>query len=144
MLREYRRGPGDPVLSALVLCGLAGPISVHTPDVCYRGAGYELAAPPARHRIERGEGQEPAWFWVGDFEQRGVPAPRRLRIFWGWNAGGGWKAADSARFEFAGAPVLLKLYVIREMSHGGEPLEKDPARGLLRELLAALDTLITD
>src|SRR6266446_9220579 len=37
---------GQSVL-AILMCGRAGRMAVHTPEVCYRGAGYELYDTPA-------------------------------------------------------------------------------------------------
>src|SRR5262245_11458400 len=38
--RTYVNSTGQPV-TMLLLCGRSGPISVHTPDICYGGAGYK-------------------------------------------------------------------------------------------------------
>ena len=42
--------------TALILCGRPGPVSIHTPDVCYRGLGYEPTGSPSRwdSRVEAG------------------------------------------------------------------------------------------
>src|SRR4051794_23502366 len=37
---------GESVL-VILMCGRAGRMSVHTPEVCYRGAGFDLADTPA-------------------------------------------------------------------------------------------------
>src|SRR5690348_2531079 len=45
--RRYQNSrTGESVLMLLV-CGRPGPISVHTPDVCYEGAGYAARTAPA-------------------------------------------------------------------------------------------------
>src|SRR4051794_5474355 len=33
-------------LLVILLCGRAGPLSVHKPETCYAGAGYDLSSPP--------------------------------------------------------------------------------------------------
>src|SRR5262249_9827140 len=38
--RRYTHARTREVVSVLLVCGRGGPISVHTPDVCYAGAGY--------------------------------------------------------------------------------------------------------
>ena len=40
LMRRYVNDRGDAV-SVLLVCGRPGPISVHTPDICYAGIGYE-------------------------------------------------------------------------------------------------------
>src|SRR5262245_29906799 len=38
--RQYVNRRTGSVVSVALLCGRAGPISVHTPEVCYAGAGF--------------------------------------------------------------------------------------------------------
>src|SRR4029453_11021427 len=40
VFRRYQNVRTGEVVSFLLVCGRGGPISVHTPDVCYAGAGY--------------------------------------------------------------------------------------------------------
>lgn len=115
VLRRYVHRRLGTSLSLLIVCGRHGPISVHTPDVCYRGAGFEMQTPAVRHTIP-GAGQ--AEFWRGDFRRHGDTVDQ-LRIFWAWNDGRGWRAPDRPRFAFGGAPVLFKLYVVQESSAVG-------------------------
>src|ERR1700742_4693745 len=39
VLRRYKNPRTRESVSLLVVCGRGGPISVHTPDVCYAGSG---------------------------------------------------------------------------------------------------------
>ena len=41
---------GTSVL-VILLCGRAGPLSVHKPETCYTGAGYALASAPVRYTV---------------------------------------------------------------------------------------------
>jgi hypothetical protein len=49
--------------------------------------------------------------------KRGVEETR-LRLYWAWNGGDGWKAATDPRSQFSRSryPVLHKLYVLRDLS----------------------------
>src|SRR5438552_7452602 len=40
--RSYKNPKRGMAVTVLLLCGLPGNISTHTPDVCYPGAGYAL------------------------------------------------------------------------------------------------------
>src|SRR5260370_19734433 len=42
VLRRYENTRTKAVVSLLVACGRSGPLSVHTPEVCYRCAGVRL------------------------------------------------------------------------------------------------------
>jgi hypothetical protein len=134
LLRRYVNRRTGAVVSVLLLCGRPGPISVHLPEVCYRGTGYEQAG--GRTRYSAGQAGE---LWVRRFEKQQSAAPERLRVFYAWNATGKWEAAESPRTTFARHPALYKLYVIRPMVRDEEPLEEDPAVEFLRVLLPALD-----
>jgi hypothetical protein len=112
---------------------------VHTPDVCYGGAGYEMLGAPARCEVAPAGGGPPAEFWVARFRKEGLGERHQLRIFWAWRPwGGAWQAADNPRLAFGRVPALCKLYVVREMTSPDEPLEDDPALGLIRLLLTDL------
>src|SRR5947209_2410247 len=47
--RSYVNRRTGSMVSLLIVCGRPGPISVHTPDVCYGGAGYEQVGPTPRY-----------------------------------------------------------------------------------------------
>jgi len=113
LVRRYRNQVNGAVVSVLLVCGRPGPVSVHTPDVCYGGAGYDLTAPATHYTMPSGSTAEPAEFWVADLQEVGAAVPARLRIYWGWSAPGPWTAPDNPRLVFARFPVLYKLYVLR-------------------------------
>jgi hypothetical protein len=134
LLRRYVNRRTGAVVTVLLLCGRPGPVSVHTPEVCYGGAGYELAGPRAKHPAPA-EGGE---FWACRFQKFRSGVPEYLRILYAWNATGKWEASESPRTSFARHPALYKLYVVREMPKENEPLEGDPSVEFLRVLLPAL------
>src|ERR1700722_7933279 len=41
LVRNYRNERDGREIMVMLVCGRPGPIAVHTPDVCYAGAGYE-------------------------------------------------------------------------------------------------------
>jgi hypothetical protein len=136
--RRYEDSKGRAV-TVILMCGRSGPLAVHTPDVCYRGAGYEMAADPEPVEVRSGSGG-PAHFWMARFQKEGPGAEGQLRLFWSWSTGGGpWLAADRPRLAFAGQPDLYKLYVISDLTTPDGPLAGDPALDLLRDLLPSLD-----
>ncbi len=111
-------------------------MAVHTPDVCYRGAGFELAGEQAEQTVELGGGAGKAQLWSACFRQNGKAAGTELRIWWAWNAGDGWQAPATPRLAFGGAPYLYKLYVVRETT--GEAGRDEVTPALVRALLPAL------
>jgi hypothetical protein len=140
--RVYTNPKTKKSVSAILMCGRAGPIAVHRPNECYGGAGYEMAGAPIAYPVHL-EAEAPASdFWTARFRKEEAIAPTYLRIFWSWNANGVWTAAPSPRFDFARTPVLYKLYLLREMGSANERLEDDPCVDLLKVLLPAINGVL--
>jgi hypothetical protein len=138
LMRRYTHRVSRSTVSVLIVCGRPGPISVHTPDVCYGGAGYDPVAEPAHRSVATDAPAKPAEFWTANFYKRAAALPEPLRIYWSWSATGDWAAPDSPRLKFARAPALYKMYVIRQLTRPDEPLDNDPAADFLRLFLPEL------
>ncbi len=108
----------------LLMCGAPGPISVHTPQYCYSGAGYEMIGEPRLFDLNLKDGGK-AKLFTARFHKPKSPGTPPLRIFWTWNDGQGWRAPEFPRWTFRRAPALFKLYVMREMRSLDEPLNRD-------------------
>ncbi len=130
-VRRFTDERSGATLLAIILCGRPGPLSVHKPETCYGGAGYEMEGPAIKYTPPEAPG---AACWTGKFKE-GRAGGQELRIFWSWYADGGWCAADNPRWDFARLPALYKLYVVRETAGRVERLDDDPAADLLRRLL---------
>ena len=139
-MRQYANPhTGDSTL-VILMCGRAGRMSVHTPEVCYRGAGYEMHDQPAVRSFK-----DAGSFWTAQFTKKSA-VTTNLRLCWAWNAHGKWEASASPRWQFRGEPFLYKLYVSHEASRqpGAAP-GVDPTAEFMREFLPVLDrTLFVD
>jgi hypothetical protein len=131
--RYVNQRTGHSVLVALV-CGRHGPVSIHTPDVCYDASGFQVGS---RSRVTAPE--KMGEFWCADAVRTRVTDETRLRIFWSWNHGHGWNASEDARIQFARQPVLFKLYVIRDLAALNEKPADDPTLGFMEVFLPELD-----
>ncbi len=137
--RVYTNARRGISVCVLLVGGLPGHIATHTPDVCYRGAGYELTTPaPFDHRPRAGDG--PRVDFRTALATRGGADPSVLRIF--WHARTGWAAPDGARWKFASEPTLTKLYVIRETGGAASEPEQDPCNDFLDVFLPELDRAV--
>lgn len=136
--RRYEdRRTGQAVLMLLV-CGKAGPIAVHTPDVCYGGIGFTLAAPPTRQSIPTAPESAPAAFWSAKMSKQSAHDRVALCVWWTWNASGRWEAPDNPRLQFGRFSALYKLYVVRELSPTEDASAPDPAVSFLQQLVPEL------
>jgi hypothetical protein len=141
-LSRVYANPGRGVsVSVLLLGGLPGKISTHTPDVCYTGAGFILDSPSLYdYRYDSG-GERRAEFQTAVARREGT-TPSILRIFWGWNASKGWAAPAEPRWTFGSEPALCKLYVIRETAGAVVNPGVDPCNEFLSVFLPELDRLV--
>ena len=137
-LRRFYVNDKGQGISVALLCGRFGPLSVHTPDVCYSGAGYEMLGAPLHREIHLADGGT-AEVWTARFHKPSAPTEAPLRLYWTWSAGAGWKAPNSPRWTFRMRPVLYKLYVARELTRLDEPPENDPCFQFLASWLPQLD-----
>jgi hypothetical protein len=125
----------------LIVCGRPGPIAVHSPDICYRGAGYILLANPSPFTLEN-VSPRPTSFWVGRFALQGASIPEHLRILWAWTADGHWTASEKTRLTYARSKALYKMYVVRETQGSDEPMEGDPAVDFLNQFLPQIKPVL--
>ena len=138
LMRNYVNRDDGSSVTLMIVCGRPGPISVHTPDICYAGLGYELTAPAGSYAMPS------AQFVVGDFREQSPIRKPDLRILWSWNAGKGWKAPSHPRFTFAPNPFLYKAYVVREAPWNSlRPMDdEDPSARFLAALVPVLEQVL--
>jgi hypothetical protein len=128
--RRYINQKTKESVLVILMCGRAGKMAVHTPEVCYSGAGYALHDQPTTCPIGGDD-----IFWTAKFTKKSS----QLRLYWAWNAIGKWGASTSPRWQFRGEPFLYKLYVSREISEqAGAAPETDVTAAFLREFMPVL------
>jgi hypothetical protein len=133
--REYVHGGTGERLSILLICGRPGAISVHTPDICYQGLGYEMGQ-RVTYLFRGGPATLPAEFWSAPFNKH--PDPEPLHIHWSWSTGNKWIAPDHPRLVFYREKALYKLYVIRRAKQLNGPLIDEATEVFLREFMPEL------
>jgi hypothetical protein len=133
--RRYIHRRTGMIVSVMLLCGRPGPVSVHTPEACYSGAGYVMASSAKAYTAPTGSRGQ---FQVRDFRKNNIAAPTLMRVFLSWGHKGKWSVPANPRLTFAGKPYLYKLYVVREMARANEPIEQDPATEVINNLIPQL------
>jgi hypothetical protein len=143
-LQSYSSPESDVPISTLLLVGRSGAMTIHEPQHCYPGAGFEMKgvagseARKVRVTVKSYQGEPLGEFWTAHFERQTPTGPATLRIYWAWNAGGKWRAPDNPRWELASEPSLFKLYVIRDVTYRALKQEQEPIYRFLQELLPRL------
>jgi hypothetical protein len=140
LYRRYTNRLTGRTVSVLLLCGRSGPLSVHQPQVCLGGAGYEMIGAETKYSPRSAPPGRSAEFWTAQFAKPAMPESQRQQVLWAWNATGDWRAPkEDPRWTFAGQRVLFKLYLSRETSGAKQPLKDDSAAEFLPLLLAEVD-----
>lgn len=170
LARTYTHvGVSRPV-SMNIICGFARKVAIHTPDACYKGAGFHIVGdiekvefpyPPnpllqpaqgdsAAPETKPGEEKEPigrarpktGYFKTAVFERETHLGVERQRVFWGWkSADSGWEAPELPRQRWTKGP-LAKLYL--STPEGPEDkLADNPAYLFAQSLLSELDYLLS-
>lgn len=135
VMRTYKNSRTGSVVSVLLVCGRGGPISVHTPDVCYAGSGYEAVGVQEKKAIGLDPGGEPVQFYSLQFAKPNPVVPTRLEIYWAWSDGSLFEAPDNPRWAYARAPAVYKLYVVREFAPTSRALKDNPTEQFIRSVL---------
>jgi hypothetical protein len=135
--RRYENHRTGDVAVVFLVCGRSGPVSIHTPDVCYAADGFTVGT-----KSKTPVGDNEATFFSADAVKSKAAVETKLRILWGWNDGKGWSAPDDARLNYVAyrhSPVLYKLYVQRDLSGPAQASREEPCQSLLKVLLPELD-----
>lgn len=108
--RLYTHAPSGAEVSVYLVVGTARHITIHTPDWCYVGAGYEMEGDSQPFNVELGS--EIHEFTTATFRKEDTEGVNRLRIFWSYSDDGKWLAPSWPKTHFAGQPALCKVYLI--------------------------------
>jgi hypothetical protein len=130
----------DRKFTVLLMCGRPGPLGVHTPDICYRGAGFRQVGTIAKW--PRQSQAQSADFFRGKFSKDDATDPISLRIAWSWYANGKWVTPTNPRMEFARLPVLYKMYVIHRETAASEKADEEICASFLEQLLPVLNVTL--
>ncbi|MEM8680479.1 MAG: exosortase-associated EpsI family protein [Planctomycetota bacterium] len=126
--RQYvNQETGDRITMYLV-AGTARHITIHTPDRCYRGSGFNQDGKVESYVMEL-DGALPT---NPEFSTAVFSKPDNAqRVFWTYSDDGSWYGPGSsniAKVKFGGRPALYKIYLIGPPSSPEESVANDFAR----------------
>ncbi|WP_347244370.1 exosortase-associated EpsI family protein [Thermogutta sp.] len=129
----YRDQTQGDAVTIYLLAGWSRDIAVHTPDACYPGAGFVMETSPQPFTVSysaqdvRGPTRQ-AEFMTAVFTKSEPTGVTRLRVFWSWNDGRGWRAPRFPRWTYGGRRPLVKLYLVAESPPGQLPHQSSALR----------------
>lgn len=139
--RLYVNRTSGERISILLICGRPGPIAVHSPDVCYQGAGYKMG-PKSIQTLAATATSRPLEFWAARFAKD--QDPTSLHILWSWSDGGRWIAPDNPRLVFYRSKVLYKLYIVHETKSHDGPVVDEAIQSFVIDFFPALQQMMSD
>lgn len=141
LARVYTNQTDENAVNMMIVCGRPGPISVHTPDICFKGAGYQMVKQYERYQIVSGQqGSETCDTFFADFSKPGDILTPNLRVFWTWSDGRQFFAPDSPRVTLAGKSFLYKIYLTRTIERPGDAPDTDPCVSFFRLAMPLLQS----
>lgn len=84
-----------------VFFGPAGPVAVHTPDICYRNSDFKIVD---SRGVSVGEDQ----FQLLEMRRKSLEKTR-MHVVYAWRYADRWEVSDSPRFAYAFKRYLFKL-----------------------------------
>jgi hypothetical protein len=134
--RCYENQRTGEKVSVFVVIGPAGPIAVHTPEICYSSQNYSSHDEHQRVVIPTAQEHDDE-LWALSFKTKDTREDL-LRVYYGWTTSGRWSATSNARYAFVGAPYLYKIQLASEMPAGSNLKTTDTCREFLKDFLPVL------
>jgi hypothetical protein len=125
------------MVSVTLLLGAPVPLSLHPPEVCYGGAGYEATGERHPMTVHDADGSDQE-FWTVTLQADDAPRTT-LEVAYAWSSGGEWSRLEQSRPKIASHPYLYKIQVATRKDEIGylppEPgsEENNPCRGFIRD-----------
>lgn len=132
----YINSSGEQV-NMTCLVGPAGPLAIHTAEVCYGSSNYTVLGQVERITLVDDAGEEHQFAVVMFEENRAGNRP--LKVYYAWNRDGKWIAPESPRTAFAGTSMLYKLQVATMAID--EDGDQDAAANFLKQNLPKLQQI---
>ncbi|MGO9112642.1 MAG: exosortase-associated EpsI family protein [Thermoguttaceae bacterium] len=141
ILRTYGNPRTGEMVSTFVVVGPAGPIAVHTPEICFPSQNYKSRDTRQQVAIPDDQGQEDR-FWALSFKSKNIQEDL-IRVYYAWSTGNRWSAADDARFAFVGSPYLYKIQLSSTLPAGADPKTDDTCKKFLKDFVPVVRQYLT-
>ena len=140
--RTYINTKTSDVVRVSVIVGPHGPLSVHTPEICYTSREYRPHPQGDRQRIEVGPQNEAHHkFWALTLQSRRLDGGL-LRVCYAWSTGNTWEAPEDARFAYPFEPVLYKVQLAYELPLGSHAVNNRLIYKFLQDFLPTVGTVM--
>jgi hypothetical protein len=150
--RSYRNSRTGERVDLWLIIGHSRDVAFHTPDVCYRGSGFEARGKENSNYNLVLTGLPDTPMWTNTFFKEDVTGRTLIRVFWTWynpesSANEGkivWEAPTNARFHFGNSRALYKMYFTSEMRDPMETAEQSSALRFAKDFLPEVDKALAE
>lgn len=134
VIRSYKSAMTGDEASVLVLYGSADSVFGHTPEVCYRAAGYQPVGPAVDREYSSPDSPTPIRFRGMYVSKPGVGMMDYSEVVWSfWHAGSWWPNISTRWKYFRSAPGMFKVQIQRVAT--GISTEEFSCESLLKEIV---------
>jgi hypothetical protein len=151
--RTYRNSRTGERVDLWLIVGHSRDVAFHTPDVCYRGSGFEARGKEnsTYNLVLTGLPDTPMWTNTF-FKEDALSGRSLIRVFWTWYNPESpenenkveWEAPSNARFHFGNTRALYKMYFTSEMRDPMETAEQSSALRFAKDFLPEVDKALLD
>jgi hypothetical protein len=139
--RTYTNRDGQKV-NVYLVSGTARHVTIHTPDWCYVGAGYEKVQDPQQYPDNESPLEPKPEFVTAIFRKETPLLKSEIRIYWTFSDDGQWFGPKIPKAAFAGRPALYKLYLITDIAEAGTKVESNPSLNFARKFLPIANQIL--
>jgi hypothetical protein len=128
-------------VNAFIVLGPPGPISVHTPEVCYNSQGKDIREERVRVPIKDSHSDLDNEFWMVTMRSRDVNA-EWLRVYYAWGNKDRWTAPESPRVSFGGQSLLFKFQLAINLPPDADASETDTCQQFLKAFMPVVNPIL--
>lgn len=134
--RVYEHQQTGDVVRMFVIMGPPGPVSVHTPEVCYSSRDYSQDGVRESLTIEDKKSSQHTLWQVMLKPNAFESTP--LRVLYAWSTGNTFTAAEMPRFKYGGLPHLYKIQLAVTELPSSKAIDFDAGKDFLQNFLPQL------
>ena len=129
---------GD-VISVFLVSGRGYHVTIHTPQFCYKAAGFNQAKDQVAYEFEAPGMPEKHEVVHALFKKDTPQETQHLRILWTYTVDGTWRSPKLAKYTYGREPAMYKMYLVRSVLKGVPEIGDDPAVDFAKEFLPLLN-----
>ena len=140
--RIYTNHETGEIIRTLIVCGKARHVALHTPDWCYRGAGYTMQGEHVIFPVDCGPefSTAPQFRTAMFFKEDDTKGKQNLRILWAFSEEKGqWEGKPWPRVSYANGPALYKIYIVAHSRNKFDTPDNNPTKGFAELFMPLLD-----